>query len=437
MKLVIGLGKTGFSVVNYLIKKGERVKVIDSRVEPPFLKELKEKFPELECHLGSFSAPFLDQAEELIVSPGVSLKEPIIVEQIKKGIKVIGDIELFAREAKGKIAAITGSNGKSTVTTLLGEMAKRAGLKTKVGGNLGTPALDLLEDGTELYVLELSSFQLETTYSLKPEVATILNITPDHLDRYPDFLSYAKVKQRIYQNCQWAIVNREDQETSRGIKNAKIIGFTLQNPDSLDYGFRGNFLCRGSERLIAASELKIKGLHQVANALAALAMGEALQLSREAMLAVLKEFSGLPHRGQWVRELKGVNYYNDSKGTNVGATAAALNGLGASISGKIILLAGGLGKDADFSFLQDPVKKYVRTLILFGKDAAKIAKALPEAKTLLVNSMKDAVVLASQEAKPHDAVLLSPACASFDMFRDYEERGEVFTREVLLLASPF
>lgn len=436
LKVVIGLGKTGMSCVSYLAKQGFAVAIVDSRIDPPCLTEFKKDFPQVLSHFGNFAAPFLDQAEELIISPGVSLKEPAIVALVAKGVKPIGDIELFARAVRAPVVAITGANGKSTVTSLVGEMAQASGINVKVGGNLGMPALDLLDDVAELYVMELSSFQLETTYSLAAAAAVILNITPDHMDRYADLSEYLVAKQRIYHNCKIAVINRDDPFTHQNAQLPKqIISFGLNAPSVGEFGIVDNWLAFGNEKLIAIDELRIKGMHQVANALGALALGRAVGLPFLAMIKALREFSGLKHRCQWVKKINSVDWFNDSKGTNVGATKAAIEGLGASISGKVILIAGGLGKDADFTLLRDAVQKHVRTVILIGKDAPIIGKALENTTSILFAdySLENALDMAKKSAKSGDAVLFSPACASFDMFKNFEHRGDVFMELVKTL----
>jgi UDP-N-acetylmuramoylalanine--D-glutamate ligase len=346
----------------------------------------------------------------------------------------MGDIEMFARQVNAPVIAISGSNGKSTVTTLVGEMARQAGLKVAVGGNIGTPALDLLAQQAELYALELSSFQLELLQSLKPLAATVLNVSPDHMDRYRDVEHYSQVKQHIYHNCKVAVINRDDARVSQMTTGQRLIsGFTLGEPAAGDFGLRefdGEvWLCKGGKKLLAESELKLGGRHNTANALAALALGEAANIDVDDMLATLLRFTGLPHRTQWVRERDGVSWYNDSKGTNVGATLAAIEGM--QVKNKLILIAGGLGKGADFSPLKNAVRDKVRLVVLIGQDAAKIEQALEDVvPVMLASSMQEAVHIADDLSHPGDCVLLSPACASFDMFRGFEHRGEVFMRAV-------
>lgn len=434
--VIVGLGKSGLSCVRYLAKQNCNIAVVDSRENPPGLDELRRSFPQIPLVLGRFDEDLLNKANEIILSPGISLQEPAIAAQRKRGVSVIGDIELFARKAKAPIVAITGSNGKSTVTSLVGEMAKAAGLRAQVGANLGTPALDLIKDlEPDLYVLELSSFQLETTHSLKPAAAVVLNVTPDHMDRYVDLAAYIKAKQLIYRGAKHAIINRDDPRSYAGLNlGTHVISFGLDVPNVCNFGYRDGYLVYGESKLIAGIELKIKGRHQIANALAALALGTALQFPLEAMLETLRDFGGLPHRCQWVRRLNDIDYYNDSKGTNVGATQAAISGLGAEISGKIILIAGGIGKGADFGVLYDVIKKHVRTMILIGRDAMQIATALQGCcEIIMAESMHDAVQKAYQFAHAKDVVLLSPACASMDMFENFEQRGRVFMEEVACL----
>lgn len=431
---VIGLGITGLSCIRYLHKLGIPFVIVDSREVPPNLAEIKQEFPEVECFLGKLDNKTFEQVETLVVSPGISLKEPVIADQIAKGKTVIGDIELFAQAAEAPIIAITGTNAKSTVTTLVGEMAAQAGVKVQVGGNLGTPALDLLNPvGTELYVLELSSFQLETTHTLAPQVATVLNVTPDHMDRYDDLEDYRLAKFRVYSDCQVAVCNRDDPNTDCGDQYAqRKLCFTLNTPGTDEFGLisknNETYLAFENTLLMPVRELPILGRHYQANALASLAIGYGYGLPFESMLRTLRDFKGLPHRCQLVRERQGVRWYNDSKGTNTGATIAAIEGLGAEITGKLILIAGGVGKNADFTTMVPAIEKYVKTVVLIGEAAPVIANVIGErAEIRFAKTMQEAVAISEQIAQPGDSVLLSPACASFDMFKNFEHRGEVFT----------
>lgn len=434
MTLVVGLGKSGLSAIRTLVALGAEVKVADSRLQPPGLAELRQTFAQLPCCLGEFNADLFKKAARILVSPGVPLQTPAVKAAVQEGIPVWGDIELFARLVKAPVAAITGSNGKSTVTTLLGQMAEWAGVRVAVGGNLGTPALDLLRTpDKELYVLELSSFQLETTYSLNAQVATVLNISPDHMDRYSDLDAYSEAKRRIFRGHGCRVINADDPLVgAMAESDRRVVRFTLGEPEQGEFGLRCHkgqiWLSHGRDCWLNAAELKIRGAHNLANALAALAMGHALGFERSAMLAALKAFEGLPHRTQLVLQRSGVHWFNDSKGTNVGATVAAVNGL----SAPLILIAGGDGKRQDFTPLRSALAGKARALILIGRDAPLIAAVMEatEIPVYLTEDMEQAVGLAVRLAKPGDSVLLSPACASFDMFSDYQERGAVFTAAV-------
>jgi UDP-N-acetylmuramoylalanine--D-glutamate ligase len=441
LHVIVGLGVTGLSCANYFAKQGMPIAVTDSRQSPPSLAELQQKYPEVRVSVGGLDDELLDQATSLVVSPGVSLQQPSIARQIARGIPVIGDIELFAQTVKAPVIAITGTNAKSTVTTLVGEMAKTAGLDVKVGGNLGVPALDLITDAAhDLFVLELSSFQLETTFSLAPAVATILNITPDHMDRYGTLEKYRQAKQKIYHNCQVAVCNRDDLLTDCEQQFSKQkLNFTLEQPRELEFGLLKKnaelFLAFEDQALLSVRELPILGRHYQANVLAALAIGYGYGLPMDAMLKTILEFKGLPHRCQLVRKRNGVFWYNDSKGTNVGAALAAILGLGSDLQGKLVLIAGGVGKNADFSLLVPAIEKYVKTVVLIGEAAPVLATVIGEASEVqLAQSMEEAVALCDSVAQPGDSILLSPACASFDMFNNFEHRGDVFTKIVNSLA---
>lgn len=433
-RIVIGLGKSGMSLVRFLARQGVPFAVADTRENPPELATLRLQFPQVEVRCGELDVEFLCRAQELYVSPGLALATPALQEAAKRGVKLSGDIELFARHAKAPIVAITGSNAKSTVTTLVGDMARAAGKRVAVGGNLGTPALDLLADDIELYVMELSSFQLETTERLNAEVATVLNVSEDHMDRYADMQAYHLAKHRIFRGARQVVVNRGD-ALSRPLVADQLPcwSFGLNKPDFKAFGLieedGEKYLAYQFEKLMPVRELKVRGAHNQANALAALALGHAVGLPFEPMLAALREFTGLAHRCQWVRELRGVAYYDDSKATNVGAALAAIEGLGADIDGKLLLIAGGDGKGADFSGLTAPVARYCRAVVLLGRDAELIAAALGDAVPLVrVKTLDEAVQRCAELAREGDAVLLSPACASLDMFKNFEERGRLFAQ---------
>ena len=439
-RIVVGLGKSGMSLVRFLAKQGIAFAVADTRENPPELATLQRDFPKVEVRCGALDAQFLCRASELYVSPGLAVATPALAEAAAQGVKLSGDIDLFARHAKAPIIAITGSNAKSTVTTLVGEMAQAAGKRVAVGGNLGTPALDLLADDVELYVLELSSFQLETTHQLNAEVATVLNLSEDHMDRYSGMPAYHLAKHRIFRGARQVVINRQDALTRPLLRDdIKVGSFGLNAPDFNAFGLRqqgeARYLAFGQELLLPVSELKVRGAHNQANALAALALGHAAGLSMAPMLDALRAFTGLAHRCQWLRERNGVAWYDDSKATNVGAALAAIEGLGSDIDGKLVLVAGGDGKGADFSALRGPVSRYCRAVVLIGRDAERVAAALDEqVLKVRVSDLDAAVARCAELAQPGDAVLLSPACASLDMFRNYEERGRLFAQAVEALA---
>ncbi|EPJ79020.1 UDP-N-acetylmuramoyl-L-alanyl-D-glutamate synthetase [Pseudomonas sp. CFII64] len=435
-RIIVGLGKSGMSLVRFLANRGVSFAVADTRENPPELATLRRDYPQVEVRCGELDVEFLCRADELYVSPGLALATPALQQAAARGVKLSGDIELFARHAKAPIIAITGSNAKSTVTTLVGEMAVAAGKRVAVGGNLGTPALDLLSDDVELYVMELSSFQLETTDQLGAEVATVLNISEDHMDRYSGLPAYHLAKHRVFRGARQVVVNRQDVLTRPLIgEGLPCWTFGLNTPDFHGFGLREEngekYLAFQFELLMPVRELKIRGAHNQSNALAALALGHAVGLPMDAMLSSLRTFGGLEHRCQWVREREGVNYYNDSKATNVGAALAAIEGLGADISGKLVLIAGGDGKGADFSGLAAPIAANCRAVVLLGRDAELIARVLGDSVPLIrAQSLDETVQRCAETAQPGDAVLLSPACASFDMFKNYEERGQLFAQAV-------
>ena len=440
-RIVVGLGKSGMSLVRFLARRGVPFAVADTRMSPPELATLEAEFPQVEVRCGALDVDFLCRASELYVSPGLPLATAALREAAARGVKMSGDIDLFVRHAKAPLVAITGSNAKSTVTTLVGEMAAAAGKKVAVGGNLGTPALDLLADDVELYVLELSSFQLETTERLNAEVATCLNVSDDHMDRYSGMQTYHLAKHRIFRGARQVVVNRQD-PLSRPLIADQVPcwSFGLDKPDFKSFGILEEdgekYLAFQFAKLMPVRELKIRGAHNQANALAALALGHAVGLPLAPMLDTLRSFTGLPHRCQWLRERNAVTYYDDSKATNVGAALAAIDGLGAEIAGKLLLVAGGDGKGADFRPLRGAVAKYCRAVVLLGRDAELIAAALKDAEgrevvpLLRVASLDEAVQRAAELAEAGDAVLLSPACASLDMFKNFEERGRLFAQAV-------
>lgn len=439
IKAVIGTGITGLSVARFLAQQKQTFVLLDTRQSPPNIESIKAEFTNVQIELGELNFETLLHCDEVIVSPGISIETPAIAAAKNAGIPIVGDIEIFVRYAKAPIVAITGSNAKSTVTTLVGEMAAEAGIKVAVGGNLGTPALELLRDDIELYVMELSSFQLETVNKLNAKVATILNISADHLDRYTDMRAYILAKLRVYFGAEHIVVNRNDVLTHPPLGvNVKPIYFG----GKADFGSFGlieengeTYLAQNLTALMPARELKISGKHNVDNALAALALGNAAGIPMDAMLQTLKTFRGLPHRCEFVATINGVDFYNDSKGTNIGATVAAIAGLSRSPA-QLIVIAGGEGKGQDFTELKPVLKNNTCRLVLIGRDGSVIANAVGDVvATEFASSMTDAVNKAFEQAKSGDAVLLSPACASFDMFKNYEDRGEKFCAAVQELKS--
>ncbi|TAN53837.1 MAG: UDP-N-acetylmuramoyl-L-alanine--D-glutamate ligase [Methylococcaceae bacterium] len=460
--VVVGLGKTGLSVAKFLNARGIAFAVVDSRERPPGLAELRESCPDAAVFLGGFERPAMAVATHLIVSPGVALDEPSVQSALAGGARLLSDIDLFACMVQAPVVGITGANGKSTVTSLLGVMAQKSGKKAQVGGNLGTPALDLLDEAAELYVLELSSFQLERTEWLPLAAATVLNVSPDHMDRYRDVAEYAAVKQRIFRHAGVRVLNADDalvarmtepgracvfygldsrgpqpdptqepvgslspRESRREAVSLRLLDYSLIEQDGQEW------LAMRGEPLLRAGEVLLKGRHNLSNALAALALGDAIGLPREGMQEALRSFRGLDHRMQFVAEIDGVVWINDSKATNIGACMAALEGL----SGHAVLIAGGDGKGADFAPLAGLADK-LRGVVLMGKDADKLETVLkPVTETVRAANMRSAVSAARQLAWRGDCVLLSPACASLDQYTDYQHRGRVFAEAVKALRT--
>ncbi|WP_019023161.1 MULTISPECIES: UDP-N-acetylmuramoyl-L-alanine--D-glutamate ligase [unclassified Thioalkalivibrio] len=435
--LIVGTGATGQSVARFLRARGETFAITDTRREPPALAAGADAAWLAEAWAGPLDGLDTAAYARLIVSPGVSLEHPAVEQARAAGAVITGDIDLFAAVAQAPVIAITGSNGKSTVTALVGEILTAAGRKVAIGGNFGTPALDLLDPAVEVYVLELSSFQLERSEQLKPDGAAILNISPDHMDRYPDLAAYIQAKARILDRAARGVLNRDDPWLRELPLPAglRVVSFGLDAPlAATDFGVTTGEaepdLVRGEERLLSTARLRLRGQHNWANALAALALAwpwlESPQARSEA-LAALADFAGLPHRSQWIARVAEVDYINDSKGTNVGATLAALRGT----PGPLVLIAGGQGKGQDFSPLADYVPGKVRGVVLLGEDAPLIARALASVVPVQrVDDMTAAVAQAAAWAQPGDTVLLSPGCASLDMYENYQARGDDFARAV-------
>jgi UDP-N-acetylmuramoylalanine--D-glutamate ligase len=438
--VVIGLGKTGWSCARFLRSRGMAFVMMDTRAHPPQILEFQHEFTGVEVLCGELDARVLCEAAEIIVSPGVSVQEPALQHAGQTGVALIGDIEWFARTTKKPIIAITGSNAKSTVTTLVGEMAVSCGFRVGVGGNLGTPVLDMLQCDaeTDCYVLELSSFQLETTHNLQAEVAAILNVSEDHMDRYACLQDYIIAKHRIYRNAKHVVYNRADLLTNPVDDMSSCSSFGLDAGALAGIGViniaQESWLVRnGAEAIMRTADIRIAGSHNISNVAAALTIAIAAGWNLQSCVEAVKKFAGLPHRCQWVAEKNAANFYNDSKGTNIGATIAAIEGFAAPEK-NIILIAGGDGKGANFSALAPAVHRHVKQLVLIGRDAALIARSCADTASVFAGSMIDAVNAAAKLAAPGDVVLLSPACASFDMFKSYDDRGEQFCAAVEALS---
>ena len=431
------------SIIRWALGMGARVRIADTRHDPPRLAQLRANYPACDIVTGAFSAALLGDAELIVASPGVAIAgpacDPAIARARAEGKKFVGDVELFAWEQielakqgkRAKMIAITGSNGKSTVTAMAGAMCRAAGLKTVIAGNIGLPVLDAANDARahgqpDVYVVELSSFQLETTESLECDSAAMLNLSQDHLDRYASMADYANAKQRIFLHAKHQVLNRED-ATSLSMRAANLpcdtFGIDAPKTEN-EFGIGDGWLMQGHTRLTPLTDMPVAGLHNAANALAAFALCRAIGAETQNLADGLRNFKGLPHRVKDVGVINGVTFYDDSKGTNVGSTVAALNGM----TVPVVLIAGGIGKEQDFSPLAEPVRKRARAVVLIGKDARSIESAITGArvKTIQVVSMADAVAAAYAAAEPGDAVLLSPACSSFDMFKNYNHRGDVF-----------
>jgi UDP-N-acetylmuramoylalanine--D-glutamate ligase len=436
--LVFGLGTTGMSVARYLKRKGIAARFVDTREAPPGLDELDEIAPDADIVLGKAPDSLIKNVARIIVSPGVSDTEPLLVAARKAGVEVVSDIELFVHEAGAPLVAITGSNGKSTVTTLLSLMCDAAGINAMAGANLGEPALDLLEcEPPDYYILELSSFQLQRTATLPLKVAVLLNISPDHLDWHTSEAEYRKAKYRIFREAECVVFNRDDAQAEKHIANGtSCISFGLDEPDEDQFGLRNedgvDFLARGEQLLLATSDVAMVGTHNQANALAALAAGELMGIHLPAMLQVLHEFPGLPHRMQYIARINGADFINDSKATNVGAAVASVE----SVPGLVVLIAGGQGKGGDFDLLARTVCAKLRSAVLYGEDAATIEEAFDGlAPTARVAGLHDAVRSAAALAEEGDTVLLAPACASFDQYQDFAARGDDFRSAVMELTA--
>lgn len=445
---MLGLGASGMSMVRWLANRGSDVRVADTRPMPPLLGQLRTELPDVNLFLGAFDEQAFAGIEVVAISPGVPLAEPLVRRARERGVPIVGDIELFAQIRKEylqiKVIAITGSNGKSTVTEMVGAMCKAAGVRTEMAGNIGTPVLDVVSEidsgkrrSPDVMVLELSSFQLESTSTLDAEAAAVLNLSEDHLDRYESVDQYAQSKSRVFGGDGVQVLNREDAYSrDMALDGRCVFTFGSDKPNSrYEWGLReldGEvWLAQGSDNLMKASELNVTGKHNLCNALAALALCRAMRLPYPRLLEGLRKFPGLPHRAQKIAEVAGIRFYDDSKGTNVGATVAALDGM----DGRSVVILGGDGKGQDFSPLKPVIARKARAAVLIGRDSNLIHRTIEQAGVSIEHAedMRDAVSRAYRLAQPGDAVLLSPACASFDMFSDYVQRAEIFAEEVAAL----
>lgn len=428
--LIAGMGVTGISCARFLRRQNIPFRVIDSRSEPPQLRIFEQEFAGAEIITGGFDNSALQGIHTLVLSPGIDLRHPFVELARHKGIRIVGDIEIFSDYANAPVIGITGSNGKSTVTTLVGYLLERSGYRVRTGGNLGTAALDLIaEPAPDFYVLELSSFQLDLTQSLRPKAAVVLNVSDDHMDRYPDIDAYTASKAQIYRQAGCCILNKDDARVLHMPVGKNVLFFGAAPPAGGEFGLASSdnkvWLACGEHRLFPVDRMGIQGRHNWMNALAALALLQAVGVRPETVVEYLPEFTGLPHRCRLVAEHKGIRWINDSKATNVGAAAAALE----SFDPPIILIAGGDGKGADFSVLRQSVTDRVKAVLLFGRDAGLIEQALADVtKCVRLNNMAEAVNAASRMAEPGDTVLLAPACASLDMYTGYAARGDDFAR---------
>lgn len=438
--VVVGLGDTGLACARHLHAHGVDVALSDSRPSPPREAEARRALPDAQIRLGGFDREWFEEAVELVLSPGVSPREPAVVAAARRGVPVLGEMELFARVARAPVVAVTGTNGKSTVCAWVHAMAEAGGRRSALGGNFGPPALSLVEREPDLHVVELSSFQLETTRSLRPRTAALLNVSPDHLDRHQGVDDYRAAKARIFRGAEVAVVGRDDPWLEDlGIRLARegtrVISFTAERPREGEYGIvedgAGTWLARGTERRFPVTHLALPGRHNALNALAAMAIADDLGIDTRAIDGALRAFRGLAHRCEPVASTGGIRWYDDSKGTNVGATVAAVSGFDVPL----VLIAGGDGKGADFEPLGRALRESagtIRKVVLIGRDGPAI-RSLVEGHMPVASAgtMAEAVALAREAARPGDAVLLSPACASWDMYGDYRERGRDFRAEVL------
>ncbi|ABL02493.1 UDP-N-acetylmuramoylalanine--D-glutamate ligase [Candidatus Ruthia magnifica str. Cm (Calyptogena magnifica)] len=425
MKLVLGLGKTGFSIARFLSEQNIDYKIADSRTNPPLLSKYPDAFSKSLLTLGSWTLDLLKKVDEIFISPGIAQNESIVIWAKEQNIPVISDIELFSRFAKAPIIGITGSNGKSTVTQLLTQMIINAGMQVAMGGNIGTPVLDCLNEKIEYYVLELSSYQLDYSHHLNLIVGVVLNITPDHLDRYQNFKHYINSKLSLYQHCQHLVINLDEPLTPPKV-NAKCFGISIPKQAD-DFGtvtcHDTYYLLKGDNVLMSINEVQLIGEHNTRNILAALALGDQIRLPIISMIQSIKNFKGLEHRLEWVAKKQNIDYYNDSKATNAISTITAIQALMRKHQ-NIVLILGGIAKQENYTPLFKLINKSITSVILIGQSAQQFEQEI-NTNTSHAKTMKDAVNVAHSMIN-NGTILLSPGCASFDMFDDFEHRGRAF-----------
>jgi len=428
--VVMGLGETGLSVIDHLYSLGKSVVAFDSRTDKFNLDELRSAFPGVQFVQAQDAEHWMGPNSIWVVSPGVALTDTLVVRAREAGSEILGDLDLFMQAVDVPVAGITGSNGKSTVTTLVAQMLLASGFKAAAGGNLSPAALKLLNDGSERYVIEMSSFQLERSHNLGLTVAAVLNITPDHLDRHGSMPLYHAAKHRIFRGAKAAVINDDDPLTNALVDNTvRVIRYGTKANRDLNFRLADNAIWMGELNVIDTSDIALQGDHNVRNALAACAIAYAMGVGLEGMSLALTQFKGLPHRCEHVADHNGVAFINDSKATNVGSTLAAIEGIGES--GRLIALLGGVGKGQSFEALLEPVNRRAKAVIVFGAAADELVGLGFEPPLIRVDDLRQALASARSQAAPGDTVLLSPACASFDQFQNYMDRGETFRTLVL------
>lgn len=422
--LILGIGLTGISCVKFFLRKGITPKIIDESKHPIYLNKIPKN---IEYYLGNLEHKWILESDLIIISPGISSFKPILITAKSLGIEIISDIELFVRESRFPIIAITGTNGKSTVATIVKKIAQTSGYNVSLGGNIGLPVLTMLYKKFNLYIIELSSFQLENIFTLKPKIAVILNISDDHINRYPKgFKQYKNIKLSIYNKSDICITNTNDQLSTLINKSKKWISFGSKKSDyHISYCKKNTFLCYKKEKILNTNKILLHGDHNYNNILVSLAISDAMNFPRKCAINVICKFSGLPHRFQTISYNKGVHWINDSKSTNINSTKAALESV--NTKGTIWLLLGGDKKNANFNVLKNYLNKLKIKIYCFGKDGIYLSK-ICEKKSIYIKTLEQAIMLIAKKVIPGDIVLLSPGCSSLDQFSNFEERGNMFIK---------